>query len=113
MSAAGTNLTGAAALERLESLKIGDRLELESAGVPEWSIPATVSSATITAENLEPIRADAGEQIRRGAATLRILEELERCSRCNGTGAAPSSVAAAAAAGAVAPCGDCNGRGRR
>ena len=85
MSAAGTNLTGAAALERLESLKIGDRLELESAGVPEWSISATVSSATITAENLEPIRADAGEQIRHGGATLRILpplaDELEEHGR--------------------------------
>lgn len=75
---AGATLRGADAIERLERLSIGETLEIETTGVPLWNIPAEIRRARITAENLEPIRADARAEIEHGGAALRILEELER-----------------------------------
>lgn len=60
-----------------ENIKVGQTIEVTLPGVREWRIPPTVSTATVTAENIEALRADVAEQIERGGATLRVLTEDE------------------------------------
>lgn len=56
-----------------DDIKVGMTIEVELPGVPEWSIPTVVQTATITEDNIDPIMADCREQIDRGGAILRQL----------------------------------------
>ena len=56
-----------------DEIEVGQTVEVTLPGVPEWKIPAQVMTATITPENVDAIRADAAEQVKRGGATLRLV----------------------------------------
>lgn len=57
----------------IERIEIGDTVEVTLPGVREWKIPTQVRTATVTAENIELLKADIIEQVIRGGALIDLL----------------------------------------
>lgn len=54
-------------------IQVGQRIEVELPGVPAWNVPKVTSTATVTEDNIDALKADVAEQIEKGGATLRRL----------------------------------------
>jgi hypothetical protein len=56
-----------------DEIQIGQTIEVTLPGVPEWSIPVTVQTVTVTAANRPALLVDVAEAIEQGGATIRVI----------------------------------------